>query len=78
MLSVRECSKNTEAAPAVATRPEHLPDQETIDGYLRRSAELRAAAANTGNRFRRESIVALAESYEKLAPYEPPQLTQRA
>ena len=60
-------------APAVALRHGHLPDQETIDGYLRRATELRGLAARTGDRFRRDWVIAVAESYEKLASCDPPE-----
>ena len=62
---------------AVAPWPGHLPDQETMHRYVLRAAELRALAARTNDQFRRDWMIAAAESYENLASGKPPKPFQR-
>ena len=74
MVSFGECSKEADRRRSPAANESH---QETIKRYLKRALELRALAAKTGDRFRGDWLITVAESYENLASCEPPEPIQR-
>jgi hypothetical protein len=54
-----------------------MRSEQTIERYQQRAAELRTMAAQTNDQLRRDWLIAAAESYEKLASWNAPELINR-